>query len=330
MKRTLLTILLVPAVIAGYSQLSASGGSWTPIGDTQLFMSCDDSLGGDGDNDGGLYVNGLSEVVGQGVSYEFGGTAVISETINIVTNTFNSVLSFVQFDIEIYNVTDGIILASTNELVLAGTPTVNSVLSYSAVSSDVGDVIALRFVRTDDGNDARDFIIDNATLNSNPIPVCTGEDIAINTNTTVTDLTISANYSCGEYQWVDCSDNSPIAGETNQSFTATEDGDYAVVIFEGDCSDTSECVTITHFGLDSYGRDFKIYPNPVQDILTIEIGPDLDVSKIEVVDLSGKPALIQTKPTEVSTLHLAQLATGVYFVKIYEGRSMFTQRIVKR
>ena len=45
---------------------------------------------------------------------------------------------------------------------------------------------------------------------------------------------LTANNNLGTYQWIDCDNgNQPIAGETNQTFTATENGNYAVIITEG-------------------------------------------------------------------------------------------------
>jgi subtilisin-like proprotein convertase family protein len=62
---------------------------------------------------------------------------------------------------------------------------------------------------------------------------------------TVSGQTGTANASGAQYQWLDC-DNSmqAIAGATNQSYTVTATGSYAVVVTMGGCSDTSDCTTI--------------------------------------------------------------------------------------
>jgi hypothetical protein len=65
----------------------------------------------------------------------------------------------------------------------------------------------------------------------------------VDVTTTTTDFTIEANAVGLTYQWVDCDDNfAVIANETNQSFTATVNGNYAVIVTDGACSDTSACV----------------------------------------------------------------------------------------
>ncbi|QEE50828.1 T9SS type A sorting domain-containing protein [Flavobacterium alkalisoli] len=59
------------------------------------------------------------------------------------------------------------------------------------------------------------------------------------------DATITAAQTDAVYQWVDCNDNNAdIEGATNQSFTATESGNYAVRITANGCTVLSECTEI--------------------------------------------------------------------------------------
>lgn len=98
----------------------------------------------------------------------------------------------------------------------------------------------------------------------------------IDNSLTVTGATIQANESGAVYQWVDCNDNlAPIAGETNQSFTATVTGNYAVEINVQGCTATSACELIDFSGIeeltqsgkelvkivDLMGRETKFVPN---------------------------------------------------------------------
>jgi len=47
---------------------------------------------------------------------------------------------------------------------------------------------------------------------------------------TKTNTTLTSNQLTGSYQWIDCNGNQPIPGAVNQSFTATSNGSYAVVL----------------------------------------------------------------------------------------------------
>ncbi|MDF3026703.1 MAG: hypothetical protein K0S23_1010 [Fluviicola sp.] len=66
----------------------------------------------------------------------------------------------------------------------------------------------------------------------------------VDNSTTLNGITISANEAGSTYQWINCSGNTPIAGATSQSFTPTQTGNYAVIVNNGSCSDTSNCVNV--------------------------------------------------------------------------------------
>lgn len=77
------------------------------------------------------------------------------------------------------------------------------------------------------------------------------------------------------FQWVDCNNAySPITGETSSSFTATTNGNYAVVITDtAHCfTDTSECVSINTVSIENPTNAlFSIYPNPFNQTFTIQM-----------------------------------------------------------
>src|SRR5690606_31304812 len=62
--------------------------------------------------------------------------------------------------------------------------------------------------------------------------------------------TLTANTGAASYQWINCNGNIPIAGATQQSFTAGTNGSYAVIVTTNDCSDTSECFNVALTGIE--------------------------------------------------------------------------------
>lgn len=66
----------------------------------------------------------------------------------------------------------------------------------------------------------------------------------LDNTTTLNGSTLTANEAGATYQWINCSGNTPIAGATNQSFTPTQTGNYAVIVNNGSCSDTSDCENV--------------------------------------------------------------------------------------
>lgn len=93
---------------------------------------------------------------------------------------------------------------------------------------------------------------------------------SIDTAISVAGNVITALQNGASYQWYTCNGNwLPIANETQQSFTASQNGQYAVVITQNGCSDTSNCVSILGLGLNPFmGNPLcNIYPNPSSGIV---------------------------------------------------------------
>ena len=90
------------------------------------------------------------------------------------------------------------------------------------------------------------------------------------------------------YQWVDCDNsNAPVAGATSQVFDPTSNGNYAVEVTENGCSDISACFAISSIGIveNEFGSDLKVYPNPTNGAITIDVGEhakDLKLSLIHI------------------------------------------------
>lgn len=67
-----------------------------------------------------------------------------------------------------------------------------------------------------------------------------------------------------------------------------------------------------------------IYPNPVSDILKIKTAGTLD--KVEIFDSNGR--MVQ-HAVNSSAIDVANLANGLYFIKIYAGKTISNQKFLK-
>jgi ELWxxDGT repeat protein len=145
-------------------------------------------------------------------------------------------------------------------------------------------------------------------------------------------LTANTNANGATYQWIDSNnDFKPLDGETHQTFTAKFDGLYAVVISENGCIDTSgyHLVNITGMVTNTFNQDVKIYPNPTNGLININMGRKYDNIVIKVIDINGK--LIQIEkfnklqfiPTKIKA------PSGVYTINILAEDKKAIYRIVK-
>ncbi|MBI3134714.1 MAG: T9SS type A sorting domain-containing protein [Bacteroidetes bacterium] len=146
----------------------------------------------------------------------------------------------------------------------------------------------------------------------------------VNAAVTESNMIITATQSGASYQWIDCNTNTPISGETNQSFTATADGDYAVIVADGACIDTSVCTTILGLGLnnDSQNR-LAVFPNPAQTNLTIEITEPIEFIRI----FNSTGTLVQTEVK--NSFPVENLPAGMYVLQVQTESGISTTRFVK-
>ena len=153
-----------------------------------------------------------------------------------------------------------------------------------------------------------------------------------NNTTTLSGETITATNSNATYQWLDCDNNyAEINGETNQTFTPSVNGNYAVELTENGCVDTSDCVTITSVGLteSDFANGLKVYPNPTAGDFTIDLGEQYDKAKIVVKDIAGR--IIRSQQiVEAKIVNLSiDSPAGIYFLLIQAGNKRTVLRLVK-
>lgn len=162
-------------------------------------------------------------------------------------------------------------------------------------------------------------------------------DLTINTvDVSVThiqdEVVLTANATGAEYQWLDCNNGySVINGETNQSFTATQNGNYAVEVTQNNCTDTSSCYAITNVGIleNTFGSNITVFPNPTDGMLKIDMGETLAEFTISITDLSGK--LLKQyayKNTQMLELDL-NVQAGIYLLTIISENKIAIIRLVK-
>lgn len=151
-----------------------------------------------------------------------------------------------------------------------------------------------------------------SSVTVNPMP---------NNGVTQSNNVITATETGAIYQWIDCNDNnSHITGETSQSYTPSTNGNYAVIIDLGGCSDTSACTLISTIGFNELaGQDIQLFPNPVVDDIYIK-GLNGESYDFEITDAQGK-LIMSNEGFTTDQIHVSQLAKGVYLLKLNDGNS---------
>jgi hypothetical protein len=146
-------------------------------------------------------------------------------------------------------------------------------------------------------NNTATFILTGAA--SNGCDSIVTLDLTINTvdtSITVFNTTLTANQSGGLYQWVECGTGiNPISGATNQSFTPTSNGDFAVQVTANGCTSLSNCYTVVISRVEyteGVGQ-LQVYPNPTTDNINIKLTDQYQNALVQLYTVDG--SLISAK-----------------------------------
>jgi hypothetical protein len=146
-----------------------------------------------------------------------------------------------------------------------------------------------------------------------------------------TTLTSSAAIS---YQWY--LDGNLIAGETNQSITALQNGNYTVETTDANgCSALSSVFPVNGIGLNEIKNaiNASVYPNPSTGMYTITIDLESNLEyKILVTDVLGRLIVKETMSNVTNytkQIDLNDKANGVYNISIESaGQGKWVERII--
>ncbi len=122
--------------------------------------------------------------------------------------------------------------------------------------------------------------------------------------------------------------------DENVEHTYTANGSYTINLQStNDCgnSEKEETLTIGTVGFEGIAKaSIKIYPNPANDYVKIDLGKDYNqVKSVAIVNSFGQ-TLYLTKEVNQSVLNLSvkDLNSGVYFVRVLSNKGVFVLELV--
>ena len=113
-----------------------------------------------------------------------------------------------------------------------------------------------------------------------------------------------------------------MSDETNKEFIANQSGEYAVIVTQNNCMDTSFCQTVTVTGLFDYEDDqIIVYQNPTHSQIHIKLPRGHNFRKIRLFDLAGNLLYYHDIPKLSTDLNIQSLLSkrGLYIIEL-EGR----------
>ena len=120
-------------------------------------------------------------------------------------------------------------------------------------------------------------------------------------------------------------DITELESDTEYCFTVTAVNDGG----ESDKTDEVCEKTLKDEGIDENEASFNIYPNPVSDKLYIEA--EVEIEEVVVYDVFGRQQVTETPSHQGDlSIDVADLNSGVYFVKVVTENGETVQRFIKK
>lgn len=154
--------------------------------------------------------------------------------------------------------------------------------------------------------------------------VLTGVNVSVTQNGTQ----LTANAMNVQYQWVDCDNNYAfISGQTSNTFTPSVTGNYAVIVSDSSCSDTSACYLVDYAGIAEQTLNaLRVYPNPSNSgIFTVQSNEQ--ILKLELLDLTGRNLEVPVLPS-TGSVDASSLVNGNYFLRVTTSKGIASKEIV--
>jgi hypothetical protein len=144
--------------------------------------------------------------------------------------------------------------------------------------------------------------------------------------------TLEASGTADSYQWIDCMNNQPILNDTNQTFTALANGQYAVIIMENGCTDTSACYNVTTVNINERNIEnvVSVFPTSVTDNVNLIFKHNMAQVSIRILNVLGRE-MYNVNHTNLKnlSLDLQKYEAGNYFIHLSTDTGTSIHRIIK-
>lgn len=141
---------------------------------------------------------------------------------------------------------------------------------------------------------------------------------------------LQAQQSGSTYQWIDCSTNTPISGATQQNYTSTQNGEFAVIVSNQGCSDTSSCVAVETLNIDDLNQEPLQITQDVQGNVSIVNNSTVEKVFVSVYSVTGKRIEVKTINAFTSfTLHTANWSSGIYILNFESKEYRLQHKVLK-
>jgi len=133
------------------------------------------------------------------------------------------------------------------------------------------------------------------------------------------------------YQWYLNNNLIPLA--TNNTYNFTQNGSYTMMVTDADgCTYLSDSFVVANVGINEISLSgFQVFPNPVNDVLTIKNNAGAMMHEIKITDTWGRIVMKYAINNNFDNynIDLTYLKSGVYFIEVNADKDTARIRMVK-
>lgn len=146
--------------------------------------------------------------------------------------------------------------------------------------------------------------------------------------------TLTAQANNATFQWLNCDTNQPVPGATGNTYTPTLTGNYAAIVTQNGCTDTSACMLVQVVSVIEIlpGSAWAIQPNPARYTTALVFKDALQEElRLEIYDAAGRLLHSQNMISGSirMELDLNGLPDGLLLMRLVNERGTSTKRFIK-
>ncbi len=190
---------------------------------------------------------------------------------------------------------------------------------------NVGTTISCTFAKASANYYVTVTDVNGCTAESNHVAIAVHPSPSVSIS--VNGDTLSA-YGAVSYQWY--LNNGIINGADDSMYIAVQSGNYTVQVTDSNgCTASSNVVPVNHTGINELSStELNIYPNPSTGNWVIEVAENVLGAGLEVLDNSGR-LVYAARVESLKTTINADLARGIYLLKVTSGEAITTRKLIR-
>jgi len=145
-------------------------------------------------------------------------------------------------------------------------------------------------------------------------------------------FTLTANAQDATYQWLDCNNGfAPITGQTNRWLMVTANGSYAVEVTQNGCTKVSDCIVVANVNVAQIidGLEVKIFPNPTNGLINVDLGKQVSNLRITITDSSGRVVGEHKFDSGQQVSFVLDAPPGFYLLNLISSDQLTTKVVIK-